>query len=248
MSGPGDSTAGALGLLAAFGVLATAAVLVERQRAAQRAAGPSEVALHQAALTAVEQARAQIHVARRAADALREFSVAFDVKAKLASAFTEDLPAQPEAAAGKPDRRKLFFVVDGAEKLPALKQAVDDLLPGSPTSQRADEPVSARVALRQAIDADGGIWTAERALAVLEETGWRSDSERPLNVVGNLLAAMVRDGEIKRTGRGMYTSLRPAPTTDLGYSVAPGLFAREAAPGVLIISGVESPDDPSEAA
>jgi hypothetical protein len=151
-----------------------------------------------------------------------------------------------EPAAVKADRRKMFFVIDSAERLPALKQAVDNLLPLTPGgSDRGEEPTSARVSLRQTIDADGGIWTAERALGVLEEHGWRSDSERPLNVVGNLLAAMVRDEEIKRTGRGMYTSLRPPTSVDAGYPVAPGLLAKEASPGVWVI---ESASDLPEAA
>jgi hypothetical protein len=245
MSGPGESSSGAIGLLAVLGALAAAAVWADRQRAA----GPKEVALHQAALNAVEQARAQIHDARRAADALRQFSVDFDVQAKLASAFTEDLPSQVNPTASKTDWRKLLFVVDSADRLPALKQTVDNLLarPGG-AGASGDEPASTRAALRQAIDTQGGTWTAERALAVLEGRGWHSDSERPLNVVGNLLAAMFRDNEIQRTGRGQYGPLHPPAGADTSYNLAPGLIAKEASPGVLVISGIEPVNEIPEAA
>jgi hypothetical protein len=98
--------------------------------------------------------------------------------------------------------------------------------------------------LKHAIDQDGGLWTANRALAVLEEQGWRSDSDRPLNVVGNMLAVMARDGDIKRAGRGMYASARPPKPTDAEQEVAPGVFARQASPGVWIITGLA--DGPTE--
>jgi hypothetical protein len=230
-----------IGAIAFVGVLALVAAWTERQRAlAQRAAGhPDEVLLHQTALAAVEQARTQIHVARRAAEALRQYSVSFDVQAKLASAFAEELPPQPKPSPGKAGKQ-MFFLVDSQEHLPALKEAVDQLVPASAGRGSAGEPPVARVALRHAMDADGGLWTASKALGVLESHGWRSDSERPLNVVGNLLAAMVRDGEIQRAGRGMYTSLRRPPSTAAEYEVAPGVFAREASTGVWIITGIDA--------
>jgi len=250
VSGAGDSPAVPLGAIAVFGVLAAAVWAAERQKTvAQRSVGqPDEVALHQAALAAVEQARAQIHLARHYADALRQCSVDFDVQAKLAPAFTEDLPPQIKPAGRKNDRRRMFFMVDGQEHLPALKDAVDQLLPG-PSGGRSEgnEPPPARSVLRQAIDSEGGLWTANKALALLEQHGWRSDSERPLNVVGNLLAAMARDNEIKRAGRGMYASLRQPTSLEAEQEVTPGVFAREASPGIWIITGLDAGSDVLEA-
>jgi hypothetical protein len=245
MSGSGDGPSVPLGALAALGVLA-AVVWAERQKtASQRAADiPDEVALHQSALTAVKQARAQILLARTHAEALRRCSVDFDVQAKLASAFTEDLPPQVVPQSGKSNQQRMLFMIDGQERLPALKDAVDQLLP---TSSEGDEPTTARTVLRQAIDSEGGLWTADKALALLDQRGWHSGSERRLNVVGNTLAVMARDGEIKRAGRGMYTSNRQPASSEAEHEVAPGVFAREASTGVWIITGLDASSEIPEA-
>lgn len=236
MAGTGDSPSVPLGAIAALGILAAAAIWTERQKtAAERAASqPDEVALHQCALAAVEQARAQIYLARRYAEQLRHCSVDFDVQAKLASAFDEELP--PQAKPGKGSRRAMLFMVDGQERLPALKEAVEQFLP-TPLDNRvdSDEPPSTRSILRHIIDAEGGIWSASKALAALQERGWHSDSDRPLNVVGNTLAVMARDGEITRAERGMYASTRPLVSPDTEQEVV-----KEASPGVWVITGLDA--------
>lgn len=235
MSSPGESS-NVVGLLAALGAVAALGVLAERQRAKRTT--PSEVALHQQALAAIEQARASIHAARRAAEALRDHSVELDIEAKLRSAFTEDLA--PINAVAKSDQRKLFFVLEGPERLPDLKQAVEKLMRPNPGEVQIGADQSARATLRRAMDIDGGVWTAERAHTALESNGWRSDSERPLNVIGNLLAAMVRDNEIRRTSRGLYAPLHPTGSADESYPVGAGLVAKEPAPGVLLITGADT--------
>src|SRR5262245_35409097 len=78
------------------------------------------------------------------------------------------------------------------------------------TNGATNEPVQARSALLDAINAEGDIWTANKALALLESRGWRTESGRPVNLVGNLLGAMARDGDLVRAGRGECTSLQPA--------------------------------------
>ncbi len=246
----GEGSPVPLGLLAVAGGLLVAAILNERSKAATQAnAGtPDEVSLHRAALAAVDQARAQIHLARHYADELSRHDVNFDVQAKLASAFVEPLPPPSQAKPGGHDRQPLLFMVDGRDRLPALKEAVEKYVASPVVPGAEDEPGSARVILRHAINAEGGRWSASRAYALLKTHNWQSDSERPENVVGNLLAAMVRDGEIKRAGRGMYTSVEGV-LAGVEQEVAPGVFAREASPGVWVITGLVDDTDatvPSE--
>jgi len=76
-----------------------------------------------------------------------------------------------------------------------------------PRSRRTDATVL-RGMLLPAIDALGGTWNARRAAAHLVSQGWRTESERPLNVAGNVLARLARVGEIRRLGRGRYASKR----------------------------------------
>jgi hypothetical protein len=234
-----------LGLLAAAGgLLLLAAIKNERAKAAaQGGTRPTdEVALHQAALAAVEQARTQIHLARRYADQLSRHSVQFDVRAKLEPAFEEPVPSTPQLVRDARGRQPMLFMVDGYDRLPALKDAVEQYAP--PHTARPEDG-SARAILRHAINAEGGLWSANSAYARLKKHGWRSDSERPENVVGNLLAAMARDGHVKRAGRGMYTSMEQRTGEPGEQEVAPGVFAREASPGVWIITGlVDGADAP----
>jgi hypothetical protein len=227
-----------MGAVVVAGLLALGAILSEPAKARRAAPQPDEVALHRDALSAVEQARAQIHLARRYADQLREQAVDFDVRAKLEGAFAEDLPPAASAGVGKQRRQPMLFMIEGQERLPALKEAVDQYLPSAPATHTDEEPGSARSLLRQAIDTEGGLWNTSRARAVLNERGWRSESDRVLNVVGNTLAVMARDGEIKRAGRGTYTSLKPPPAATAEQEVAPGVLARQAAPGVWVITGL----------
>ncbi len=237
MAEVGDSPAASFGALALLGAIGVA-VWMERQKTLRAAGTPDEVALHKEALAAVDAARAQIHAARRAAETLSKHSVKFDVQAKLASAFTEKLPPEPKAVGSKDARPKTLFMVDGEERFPALKQVIDQLSGSKLGEDETGEPLSARSLLRQAIDAEGGLWSIEKALALLDQRGWTSDSDRPLNVVGNTLAAMARDDEIKRVGRGMYTSVVQPPSAQVEQEVTPGVFAREASPGVWVITGL----------
>src|SRR5436190_2160519 len=118
MSGGGDASAPPIGVLIGLGLLAAGALWADRQKTiAQRTAGqPGEVALHQTALAAVEHARAQRHLARRSADVLRQYSVDFDVRAKLESAFTEDLP-KAKAPKNKSHRPGVLLLLESQERL-----------------------------------------------------------------------------------------------------------------------------------
>jgi hypothetical protein len=244
----GEGSPVPLGLLAVAGGLLVAAFLNERSKAATQAAAGAvdEVALHRAALAAVDQARAQIHLARRYADELKQHDVTFDVEAKLASVFAEPLPTPRPSTPSTPGRQPLLFMVDGHDRLPALKETVERYAAPSGAVGADDEPGSARAILRHAINTEGGLWSASRAYTLLTSHQWQSDSDRPENVVGNLLAAMVRDGEIKRAGRGMYTSTEPV-AAGAEHEVAPGVLAREAAPGVWVITGLGDNTDTTAA-
>lgn len=240
----GESSPVPLGLLAVAGGLLVAAIMNERSKAATQANARTtdEVSLHRAALAAVDQARAQIHLARHYADQLSRHDVTFDVKAKLASAFEGPLPAPGETKPGASGRQPLLFMVDSRDRLPALKEAVERYVSPPVTAGADDEPGSARAILRHAINTEGGLWSASRAYTLLKAHNWQSDSERPENVVGNLLAAMVRDGEINRAGRGMYTSTERVAAGG-EHEVAPGVLAREASPGVWVITGLVDDTD-----
>ena len=244
----GESSPVPLGLLAVAGGFLVAAILNERSKGAVQteAGSPDEVSLHRAALAAVDQARAQIQLARHYADELSRHDVNFDVQAKVASAFVEPLRTPSRPKPGGRARQPLLFMVDGRDRLPALRETVERYVAPPVVPGGQDEPGSARMILRQAINAEGGLWSASRAYALLKTHNWQSDSERPENVVGNLLAAMVRDGEIKRAGRGMYTSVEGV-SAGAEQEVAPGVFAREASPGVWVITGLVDYSDASPA-
>jgi hypothetical protein len=236
-----EGSPGPLGLLvAAAGALAVAAILNERSKATAqtKTSPPDEVTLHRAALSAVQQARAQIHLARYYAEQLSRHAVDFDVKAKLDAAFVEPLPSAGKAGSDIEVRQPLLFMVEDEQHLPALREALQRYVPAQAAARPEDGPGWARAVLRQAINTQGGLWSASRAHVLLTEHGWRSESERPVNVVGNLLAAMERDGEIERTGRGMYTSIGLAIAASTEQEVAPGVFASEASPGVWVITGL----------
>lgn len=229
MSDVGGPTNAGVVALAVLGV-AAAALWADRRAAALRAAGVrEEVKLHDEAVAAIEKAHEQILKARRAADRLRDYQVTFDVRGRLEPAFTEDLRAEArDAAADDTKPPEFLLMLQDRSQWPDLKERVDRLLQPSSTN----EPVQARPALLDVINAEGGVWTASRALALLESRGWHTESTRPVNLVGNLLGVMARDGEIARVGRGEYTSLQPAASSPAQGEVAPGIM--QPAPGAWI--------------
>lgn len=218
--------------LAVLGV-AAAALWADRRAAALRTAGVrEEVKLHDEAVAAIEKAREQIFIARRAAGRLRDYQVTFDVRARLESAFTDDLEAEVGDAVRGARPPEFLLMLQDRNQWPDLKERVDRLLQPNSTKGTSNEPVQARPALLDVINVEGGIWTANRALAFLESRGWRTESARPVNLVGNLLGAMARDGEIARAGRGEYTSLQPATPNPTRGEIAPGIM--QPAPGAWI--------------
>ena len=239
MSDAGGSTnSGAAVALTILGVAAVA-LWAERKTEALRAEAlraanvQEEVKLHAEALAAIKKAHEQILIARRAADRLRDFKVTFDVRARLETALTEDLDAATEDAAAETKPPQFLLMLEDRSEWPDLKERVDRLLRPASMTETTDEPVQARSALLDVINAEGGIWTASRALTHLESREWRTESARPLNVVGNLLGVMARDGEIARAGRrGEYTSLQPAASRSAQGDVAPGVV--RVAPGAWI--------------
>jgi hypothetical protein len=227
----GPTNAGVVAL-AVLGV-AAAALWADRRAAALRAAGVrEEVKLHDEAVAAIEMAHEQIRKARRAADRLREYQVTFDVRARLEPAFAEELGTDASDAAGETKPPEFLLMLQDRSQWPDLKERVDRLLQPASTNAATNEPIQARPALLGVINAEGGIWTANRALAHLESRGWHTESARPVNLVGNLLGAMARDGEIARVGRGEYTSLQPAIPNPAQEQIAPGIM--QPAPGAWI--------------
>ncbi len=232
MSDVGGPTNAGVVALAVLGV-AAAALWADRRSAALRAAGVrEEVKLHDEAVAAIEKAHEQILKARRAADRLLDYQVTFDVRARLEPAFAEDLEAEAKDAAGDTKPPEFLLMLQDRNQWPDLKKRVDRLLQPASTNEATNEPVQARSALLDVINAEGGIWTASRALALLESRGWRTESARPVNLVGNLLGALARDGEIARAGRGEYTSLQPATPNPAQGEIAPGIM--QPAPGAWI--------------
>lgn len=232
MSDVGGPTNAGVVALAVLGV-AAAALWADRRAAALRAAGVrEEVKLHDEAVAAIEKAREQILKARRAADCLRDYQVTFDVRARLEPAFAEDLEANANDAATETRPPEFLLMLQDRSQWPDLKERVDRLLQPTSTNEATNEPVPARSALLDVINTEGGVWTAHRALALLESRGWQTESARPVNLVGNLLGAMARDGEIARAGRGEYTSLQPVTPNATQGEIAPGIM--QPAPGAWI--------------
>ncbi|GAA2523573.1 hypothetical protein [Winogradskya humida] len=227
----GPTNAGAVAL-AVLGV-AAAALWADRRAAALRVAGVrEEVKLHDEAVAAIENAHEQILKARRAADRLRDYQVTVDVRARLESAFTEELEAEVKEATGDTKPPEFLLMLQDRSQWPDLKERVDRLLQPTSPNVATTEPVHARAALLDAINAESGIWTASRALALLESRGWRTESARPVNLVGNLLGVMAREGEIARAGRGEYKSLQPTVPSSAQEEIAPGIM--QPAPGAWI--------------
>jgi len=227
----GQANAGVVAL-AVLGV-AAAALWADRRAAALRAAGVrEEVKLHDEAVAAIEKAHEQILIARRAAERLGDYQVTFDVRARLEAAFAEDLEDKTKDAVGGTKPPEFLLMLQDRNQWPDLKERVDRLLQPTSTSEATNEPVQARPALLDVINAEGGIWTASKALALLKSREWTTESARPVNLVGNLLGVMARDGEIARAGRGQYTSLQPAPPNPAQGEIAPGIM--QPAPGAWI--------------
>ena len=49
------------------------------------------------------------------------------------------------------------------------------------------------------------VWDSRLALQALDAVGWVSNSDRPRNVTGNMLATLERGGHLRRVGYGSYT-------------------------------------------
>jgi hypothetical protein len=79
------------------------------------------------AATAIERARGQIVIARRAAECLRGYEVTFDVRARLESAFSEDLGPDNKAAGGA-QPPEIFFMLRDRNQWPDLKDRLDRLI------------------------------------------------------------------------------------------------------------------------
>ncbi|WTW95403.1 hypothetical protein OG216_19365 [Streptomycetaceae bacterium NBC_01309] len=63
---------------------------------------------------------------------------------------------------------------------------------------------SSRLVVLSACSTGQGPWTARKVHSLLLERGWTSKSDRPENVVGNVLNKLTKDGTFKRIGRGVY--------------------------------------------